>query len=162
MSPDPAPLSIRRYVRDDYDRVAELHLVGLRDAGLDVQPGRWDADLATPTALDAAYLSGGGDFLVGEVAAVIVAMGAVHRFDDTRAEMKRVRVDPAHQRRGYGQIMVGALEARAVELGYRAMHLDTTTKQVPAILMYAALGYEEIGRGDIGRFELVLMEKPLS
>jgi ribosomal protein S18 acetylase RimI-like enzyme len=153
---------MRRYRRDDFERVAELHVVALRDAGLDVQPGAWDTDLATSETLAATYRQPDGDFLVGEVDGAIVAMGALRRFDETRAEMKRVRVDTAYQRRGFGRGIVAALEARAVELGYRAMHLDTTTMQVAAIAMYEELGYEEIGRGDIGRFELVLMEKRLS
>ena len=44
------------------------------------------------------------------------------------------------------------------------MHLDTTTGQEPAIAhVRRKLGYEEIGRGDrCGRFDIVLMEKPLS
>jgi ribosomal protein S18 acetylase RimI-like enzyme len=76
--------------------------------------------------------------------------------------MKRVRVDPNHQRRGFGEAIVVRLEQRARELGASAVHLDTTTGQQPAIAMYRKLGYDEIGRGSLPRFDIVLMEKSLS
>ena len=75
--------------------------------------------------------------------------------------MKRVRVDPEHQRRGFGETIVVRLEERARELGASAVHLDTTTGQEPAIAMYVKLGYEEIGRASLPRFDIVLMEKAL-
>ena len=76
--------------------------------------------------------------------------------------MKRVRVHPDHQRLGFGDAIVERLEQRAQELGYDAIHLDTTAQQEPAIAMYRKRGYSEIGRADLRRFQLVLMEKPLS
>jgi len=155
-------LAIRGYQASDFDRVVELHLLGVRQVGADAGPGPWDADLATHEAIMSTYVDGRGDFVVGERDGVVVAMGAIRPFDDTRAEMKRVRVHPDHQRHGFGEAIVRRLERRARELGYQAVHLDTTTPQVPAITMYEKLGYEEVGRATLERFEIVLMEKPVS
>src|SRR5262245_10716394 len=134
-------LALRRYERRDFDRVVELHLLGIRQVGANPGRGAWDSDLATHEALVATYLDTRGDFVVGERDGTIVAIGGIRPFDDTRAEMKRVRVDPDHQRRGFGEAIVGRLEHCARELGYAAMHLDTTTLQQPAIKMYEKLGY---------------------
>ena len=155
-------LQIRRYEPRDYERVVELHVLGLRQTGTDLGPGTWDRDVASPEALAATYLDVRGDFLVGEIDGVIVAIGALRPFDDTRVELKRVRVHPDHQRLGIGDAIVERLEQRAQELGYDAIHLDTTTQQEPAIAMYRKRGYSEIGRADLRRFQLVLMEKPLT
>ncbi len=54
-------------------------------------------------------------------------MGALRRTTNEWAEIKRMRVHPDFQRRGFGQMILEALEARAVALGYAALHLDTTT-----------------------------------
>ncbi|MEX1007199.1 MAG: GNAT family N-acetyltransferase [Acidimicrobiia bacterium] len=156
-----ASLQIRRYEPRDFQRVLELHVLGLRQTGTDLGPGSWDADVASHEALAANYLDVRGDFVVGELEGVIVAMGALRPFDDTRVEMKRVRVHPDHQRLGFGDAIVERLEQAARELGYDAVHLDTTTQQEPAIAMYLKRGYHEVGRAALRRFDLVLMEKPL-
>jgi ribosomal protein S18 acetylase RimI-like enzyme len=155
-------LAIRRYQPVDYERVVELHVLGLQQTGTHIDSWAWGRDLESPEALAATYLGDRGDFLVGELDRVIVAMGALRPFDETRVEMKRVRVDPNHQRRGFGQAIVVRLEQRARELGASAVHLDTTAGQQPAIAMYRKLGYDEIGRGSLPRFDIVLMEKTLS
>ena len=155
-------LQIRRYDPGDYERVVELHVLGLEQTGTHVDPSAHGRDLVSPEALAATYLGDRGDFLVGELDGVIVAMGALRPFDDTRVEMKRVRVDPAYQRRGFGEEIVAHLEQRAREVGARAVHLDTTTGQKPAIAMYEKLGYEEIGRASLRLFDIVLMEKAIS
>lgn len=154
-------LQIRRYESLDYERVFELHVLGLRQTGTFQENDLRGTDLSSPDALEVSYLDGRGDFLVGELDGVIVAIGALRPFDDTRVEMKRVRVHPDHQRRGFGDAIVEQLEQRARELGYRAIHLDTTAHQEPAIAMYQKRGYTEIGRADLRRFQLVLMEKSL-
>ena len=154
-------LEIRRYEPRDYERVFELHVLGLEQTGTHVDSWAHGQDLSSPEALEATYLGDRGDFLVGELDGVIVAMGALRPFDETRVEMKRVRVDPGYQRHGFGATIVVQLEQRARELGASAVHLDTTTGQEPAIAMYKKLGYEEIGRGSLPRFDIVLMEKVL-
>jgi ribosomal protein S18 acetylase RimI-like enzyme len=156
-----SPLSVRGYKPRDFERVVELHVLGLRQTGTP-DDALSDGDLSSPGALRATYLDVRGDFVVGELDGAIVAMGALRPFDDTRVEMKRVRVHPEHQRNGYGDMIVECLEFRARELGYEAVHLDTTARQTAAIAMYLKHGYSEIGRADLRRFQLVLMEKTLS
>jgi len=109
-----SPFLLRRYQPGDEVAIWDLHERVLRqvDAFL---PGPWNDDLHD---IPAAYLNNGGEFLVGVIDDRIVAMGAFRRTDDKRAELKRMRVELAHQGHGYGGILLRELEARARELGY--------------------------------------------
>ncbi|ELY79878.1 GNAT family N-acetyltransferase [Natrinema pallidum] len=115
-------LTIRRYRSDDGPRVRELHETAMRDADAYV-PGVPDDDLESVTET---FLETGGEFLVGELAARIVAMGAFRPVDesasiatfvpdlvDAAVEVTRLRVAPDVQRRGYGRQIYRDLEERA-------------------------------------------------
>ena len=65
------------------------------------------------STIEGVYLDGNGDFLVGLVSDQIVAMGALKKTGDRRGELKRMRVSPEFQRRGYGKAILEALERRA-------------------------------------------------
>ncbi len=149
-------MEIRRYRPNDQQRVWELHNVALDQAGANLGPGPWDDDFKD---LPGVYLDGTGEFLVGVVGGAIVSMGAVRRISDTRAEIKRLRVDPNHQGRGYGRRMLEELEAAVVALGYSTIQLDTTLKQVAARSLFLTSGYREIGREAVHDVETLFLEK---
>jgi GNAT superfamily N-acetyltransferase len=73
-----------------------------------------------------------------------VACGGIARFDDTRAELKRMYVLPEARGRGFGRAILVALEGEARRLGYEAIVLETGELQVPAVELYVSAGYEEI------------------
>lgn len=156
-------LRIRRYRRPDREVVMRLHRIGLAQVGL--RPGDgvyYDDDLPR---IQEVYLDDGGDFLVGEIGGPegqVVAMGAVRRLDEAAAEAVRLRVHPAHQRRGYGRAMLRAVEARAAELGYRTLRGDTTERQTAAIALYAEFGWREVGRRTVGDNVTIDYEKTLA
>jgi ribosomal protein S18 acetylase RimI-like enzyme len=122
-------------------------------------PGPWDRDFQDITGV---YLNNRGEFLVGLCTDKIVAMGALRKQSETIAEIKRMRVHPDYWRRGFGQAIYDRLEARAVELGYRRLVLDTTTQQGAARALYKKNGYRETGTLKAGTFELILFEKQLA
>ncbi len=70
-----------------------------------------------------------------------------------------MRIAPAFQRRGFGQAILTALERRAVELGYKTLHLDTTVLQKAAQGLYIKNGYSEASRAKVGPFECIFYEK---
>lgn len=154
-------IRFRRYEADDHERVVELHRLGLRQTGTDIGAGPWDDDVRSPDAIRATYLDGRGDFVVGVLGSEIVVMAGLREHPSGRVEIKRMRVHPDHQRQGLGQAMLEHLEARASELGYAGIHLDTTTRQAAAIALYTKNGYHEVGRGRRGPFDLVIFEKDL-
>jgi GNAT superfamily N-acetyltransferase len=88
-------------------------------------------------------------------------MGALMRISPEKAELKRMRVRPGLQGRGYGQAMLDALHRRASELGYSTLRLDTTVQQRAAQHLYLKNGYNEAGRGSIGPFDCLFYEKEI-
>ncbi|MFC7582936.1 GNAT family N-acetyltransferase [Nonomuraea antimicrobica] len=107
------------------------------------------------------YLACGGDFLVGEVASRVVAMGGLKPVDTGTAEICRLRVHPAYQRRGFGAAMLTALERRAVDLGFHLARGDTTLNQEAALALYERRGWRELSREQVGRLTVVYIEKRL-
>ena len=162
-SPDRAGASdtelvIRRYRDADHDAVWELHNLALRLVGAHAGNGPWDDDLHH---IGEVYLDAGGEFLVGELAGRIVAIGALRRHDDTTAEVKRMRVHPDVQRSGHGRTVLRSLEARALQLGCRRLVLDTTERQLAAIALYSSEGFSETGRGRVLGFPCIFFAKQL-
>ncbi|MFC7140969.1 GNAT family N-acetyltransferase [Halosimplex aquaticum] len=160
-------LTVRRYEADDEDAVWDLHERALRDVGAyDEEYAHLDADLRR---VESAYLDAGGTFLVGELDGALVAMGAVqsataidhHESDPAAAVVRRMRVDPDHQRQGYGSEILRELEARAVELGFERLVLDTTPRQQAAIGLYESFGYREVRREETPTGERIVYEKRL-
>ena len=153
-----AVLDIRRYHAADHDVVWNLHNLALTTAEAHAGNGPWDDDLHH---IEEVYLAAGGDFLVGIAAGELVVMGALLRHDATLGEIKRMRVHPDVQRRGYGRQLLHALEAAALERGVRRLILDTTTVQTAAIALYEQDGYREERRTRRGGYTLLHFEKPL-
>lgn len=150
---------IRQYRPEDHDVVWNLHHIALELIQAHAKNvGAWDDDLHDVFLV---YVKTGGEFYVGEVGGGIVAMGALKRDSDERAEVKRMRVHPDHQRKGYGQMMLTALEDRARALGFRELYLDTATIQTAAIGLYEKNGYQAAGNSKVGDFDVVLYEKKL-
>jgi GNAT superfamily N-acetyltransferase len=155
----PDEFEIRRYRPSDHDAVWALHNLALNQVNAHGGNGPWDDDLHQ---VEHVYLLDGGEFLVGTAAGQVVAMGALKRIDGRCAEVKRMRVHPGWQRRGLGSAILRALEARARELGYAVLRLDTTTRQPAAQAFYARSGYARVGTDRYGEFDLILYEKTLA
>jgi ribosomal protein S18 acetylase RimI-like enzyme len=155
---DADTLEIRRYRDSDQDAVWSLHNIALHQVGAHAGDGPWDADLHSICQV---YIDAGGEFIVAELDSRVVAMGALRPSSAGRAELKRMRVHPDYQRRGFGHAVLTRLEARARELRFHTLHLDTTVGQVAAQQLYRRHGFVETGRNRVGNFELVLFEKQL-
>jgi ribosomal protein S18 acetylase RimI-like enzyme len=149
-------LTIRRYQLVDQEAVWELHNLALRQAGAFAGNGPWDDDLRH---VESAYLSNGGEFLVGALGGRVVAMGGLRRRSAEVAEVKRMRVHPEVQRRGYGRAILLALEQRARQLGYVRLVLDTTTRQRAAIALYRGHGFVVTGRTTAGMATLLMAKR---
>jgi ribosomal protein S18 acetylase RimI-like enzyme len=156
---DPLVLELRRFEARDQHAVWELHTLGLEGTGAHLGDGPWDDDLRS---IADSYLDDGGEFLVGMVNGRVVAMGALRHITDAIAEVKRMRVHPGFQRRGFGRRILASLEDRARELGYTKLTLDTGVVLTAAQRLYESAGYREVGRGRIGPVDVVYFEKRLS
>lgn len=150
--------TLRRYVPSDQEAIEHLHVFAIQQMGAYLGRGPWDDDVYD---IEKAYLNNQGEFLVGEWDGVFVAMGALRRSGPEHAEIKRMRVHPDYQGRGFGQRIYEELETRARELGYKTLHLDTSVVQVPAQKMYEKNGFREVGRDIYQGLEVILYEKQL-
>lgn len=151
-------LFIRDFEPRDQAAVWELHNTALEESGVHAGNGPWDEDVRDPAT---AYLERGAEFLVGLLDGELVAMGALVPTGADAAEVRRMRVHPAHQRRGFGSLILAELERRARVRGLLRLHLDTTLEQVAAQGFYAHHGYRETRRGALGRFEAIFYAKQL-
>ncbi len=150
---------LRRYTSADRESVQYLHVYAIQQVGAYLGRGPWDDDVY---AIEDVYLNNQGEFLIGEEDGRFVAMGALKRSSPQRAEIKRMRVHPDYQGRGYGQLILDELEARARALGYRTLHLDTSVLQIAAQRLYEKNGFREVGRDVYRGLEVILYEKQLS
>lgn len=152
-------LKIRRYQSKDKSVVWELHKLGLAEIG--AVPDRnspWNQDMDN---IEGVYLKD-GDFVVGEFEGKVVAMVAFKRVDTDIVELKRMRVHPDFQRRGFGQIIVKELEKRAKSMGYKKIVLHSDPRWTKAQKFYRKLGYQETGRGVVyEKFHVIFYEKDL-
>jgi len=151
-------MKVRPYKPGDSEAVWQLHNLALRDTGAFLGNGPWDEDLKD---IPSAYENNHGCFLVGLIEDQIVAMGAVRRIDTIQAELKRMRVHPDFQRRGFGTKLLILLEAEAKRLGYRILHLDTSTLQTASQKLYEKHGYRKTGETKVDRLDVLLYEKKL-
>lgn len=82
-----------------------------------------------------------GAFYVAWIGDTAVGCGALRRFDETTGEVKRMYVEPAVRRAGVARAVLRALEARAAELGYGRLVLETGTAQPEAMALYESEGW---------------------
>lgn len=100
---------------------------------------RVDDELRT---LPGRYAPPGGTILLAWHGDTCVGCVALRSLDppDT-CELKRMYVTPAHRGRGLGRRLCEAALERAVELGYRQVKLDSDPTLLPALALYASLGF---------------------
>lgn len=136
-------LVIRQYQPSDKEEVFQLHVRALKNEDAYMYTGVWEKDFDD---IEGIYLENKGEFLVGLINHKIVAMGSLRKMTEDIVELRRMRVDPTFQRRGFGQMILDSLEKKAKELGYKIIEIQTTIKQVPAQKFYIKNGYTEVRR----------------
>ena len=150
--------TLRRYQPSDKEAVEYLHVYAIQQAGAYLGRGPWDDDMYK---IEEAYLNNQGECLVGEEDGNFVAMGALRHTSSEHAEIKRMRVHPDYQERGFGQLILTELMAHACILGYKTLPLDTSVVQVSAQKLYEKNGFCEVDRVIHQNLEVILYEKQL-
>lgn len=161
-------LRVRPMRPADATRAEAVFEAALRDADAYFEDAPDDGSVG-------AVLDGDGVFLVGELDGRVVATGGLRDpagqvtelYDQApdAGELKRMHVDPAVQRRGYGRRMLAALTDRARERGHGELVLVTSTLQTSALAFYEAAGFEAVARAATDAegetFEVVCYRRPL-
>lgn len=96
----------------------------------------------TLTAADVA--PGHGTFLVAWLDGVALGCGALRKWNDREAELKRMYVAKEARGQGIGKALLMALEEEARRLGIRRMVLETGIRQAVAERLYREAGYEVV------------------
>ncbi len=179
---DDRQVQFRQYEpHENPEPIQQLHRVALQEAGAYADNPALDSDLWAPASY---YGSLGGEFWVGELDGKVVAMGAFRLYlpetddqlrqphqlhqsnqpglkESTRqAELKRMRIQPDLQGQGIGLALLKLLETRAKQRDYTALVLDTVAG-TPAQQFYEQHGYQETGRHQTEKFELIYYRKEL-
>ena len=106
-------------------------------------PDGWFLDPET----ELAALPGGYDaILVARDGEQIAGCVALRPLDDSVCELKRLYVRPSARGSGTGRALVKASIARARELGYASLRLDTLPRMDAARALYLSLGFRPIER----------------
>jgi ribosomal protein S18 acetylase RimI-like enzyme len=80
----------------------------------------------------------------------------------TVGEVRRLRVAPEWRRCGLGTaLMQELINSATFSFGLRRLVLNTTAAQIPALALYARLGFHELGRSYLGAYELVWLQRLL-
>jgi N-acetylglutamate synthase-like GNAT family acetyltransferase len=81
---------------------------------------------------------------VDEADGTVMGCVALRMLSLDMAEMKRLYVDPAYRGRGVGRALAEAILAKAREIGFQQMVLDTSFAMKAAIPLYLGLGFTPI------------------
>jgi len=93
--------------------------------------------------LPGAYAAPEGAIIVAFADGEPAGCVALRRFERTVCEMKRLYVKPEHRGKGIGRSLAEAVIARAREIGYASIKLDTLQSMTEANALYVALGFTE-------------------
>jgi ribosomal protein S18 acetylase RimI-like enzyme len=76
--------------------------------------------------------------------------------------LDNIAIAPARQGAGLGRRLLAFAEAEALRRGYQEIRLYTHQTMIENQRLYAAIGYEETGRGSEAGYERVFMRKRLA
>ena len=125
-------MDIREYMDDDSDEVIALWA----ECGLSVPHNNPGRDIERKLSVDRDL------FLVGESGDEIVAtvMGG---YEGHRGWINYLAVKPSFRRRGYGQVMMEAVEGRIEAKGCPKINLQIRSSNAQVIAFYRSIGYVE-------------------
>jgi putative acetyltransferase len=85
-----------------------------------------------------------GVIVLAKVENDFVGCVAVRKKENEIAELKRMYIQPAHQKKGLATLLLKKSLQIATELGYKKIRLDTLDNMTPAINLYKQHGFYEI------------------
>jgi putative acetyltransferase len=132
-------LTIRSATNDDCERVAELVFEVLGEFGLEADPKTTDADLQD---IEANYLQRGGLFeVIEDEQANLLGSFGLYPLDKTTCELRKMYFVPSARGLGLGKYVLQRSIARARELGFKEIVLETSSKLIAANRLYAQFGF---------------------
>ena len=133
-------MKIRAYEEQDRKSVIELW----RECGLVAPQNNPDTDIDRKLKVDADLFLVGvesiNDGTIGKGSEIVVA-SVMGGYEGHRGWINYLAVSPSHQRKGYGQAIMKAVESRIQAKGCPKINLQVRHANQAVIAFYAALGY---------------------
>jgi putative acetyltransferase len=132
---------LRRARNKDCDNIALLVYGVLKEFGLKPDPDCTDADIKD---IESSYFSRGGTFFVleAENGSIIGAYG-LYPIDKKTCELRKMYLHKTHRGKGFGKFLLEDAIAKARQLGFERMILETASVLKEAISLYRSYGFVE-------------------
>ena len=135
-----SPLNIRPATNDDRNRVSELVFGVLGEFGLEPDPTTTDADLQD---IEANYLQRGGLFeVVEDGQSHLLGSFGLYPINKTVCELRKMYFVPSARGFGLGKYVLQRAIARARELGFKEIVLETSSTLIAANRLYTQFGFK--------------------
>ena len=132
---------MRSATTNDEPAIRELVFGILESYGLKPSPQDTDADLYD---LKGHYGDLGGDFSVMLDDDRIIGTVAIHNMGNRVCELRKMYLDPEYRRRGLGKQLLEYSLAKARDLGFNRVTLETATALKEAVALYESYGFKRI------------------
>jgi len=125
----------------DCGKVTELVYGVLKEYGLKPDPGATDIDLKD---IEQSYLERGGAFYVLEEkdGSIIGAYG-IYPIDEETCELRKMYLHSSYRGKGLGKLLLEDALAKAGQIGFKRMTLETASVLREAISLYKSYGFVE-------------------
>ncbi|MEP6911770.1 MAG: GNAT family N-acetyltransferase [bacterium] len=136
------PFTIRSATNDDCEGVAKLVFGVLEEFHLEADPKTTDADLQD---IDANYIQPGGLFeVIEDGRANLLGSFGLYPINKTTCELRKMYFAPSVRGLGLGKYVLQRTIARARELGFKQIVLETSSKLIAANHLYIQFGFKPI------------------
>ena len=125
---------------EEYDAAAKLSAAYAAWLAIDLSIQQFKDELAT---LKNMYAPPSGGIILCKEENGYIACVAIRKSDIDTADLKRMFVQPAHQHKGIGNILMTRSIELARQCGYKIIRLDTLDHMTPAINLYKKYGFIE-------------------
>jgi putative acetyltransferase len=132
---------IRSATAEDEPASRELVFAILESYGLNPSPQDTDADLYD---LQGFYFDRGGDFSVMLEGDRIIGTVALFNLGNQVCELRKMYLDTGYRRRGLGKKLLDYGLAKAGELGFTRVTLETASELKEAVALYESYGFTRI------------------
>ena len=134
-------LRLRVANNSDCEYIANLVFGVLGEYGLKPDPASTDADIKD---IESSYFGRGGTFLVleAEDGSIVGAYG-LYPLQEHTCELRKMYLHKAYRGRGMGKLLLDDALAKARQLGFTKMVLETASVLKEAIALYKSYGFAE-------------------
>ncbi|MBI1938007.1 MAG: GNAT family N-acetyltransferase [Ignavibacteriales bacterium] len=131
---------IRRAANSDSEVITNLIFDILKEYGLKTDPEKTDADL---TDIEQNYFARNGIFdLLENKNGKIIATVGLYKIDNETCELRKMYLLKDERGKGYGKLLLNHALAKARELGYKKIILETASALKEAIALYEKHGFK--------------------